>query len=116
MPFAALVQRASENGLHAIEVNTGPGYAPIDGASFGGHLDLEAIVRDGSGSVQELLARHGVRIASLAPMLNLLTADLTLREDRIACMRLAIDACVKLGVRTVVTFAGSSFGMHFYGT
>jgi sugar phosphate isomerase/epimerase len=115
MAFPELVRRAGEQGLRAIEVNTGPGYAPIDGAPFGGHLDLAAIVREGPGPVHELLARHGVRITSLAPMLNLLTADLTLREERIAFMRLAIDACVTLGVRTIVTFAGSSFGMHFYG-
>jgi sugar phosphate isomerase/epimerase len=115
MPFAELVKRASDNGLRAIEVNTGPGYAPIAGASFGGHLDLEAIVRDGPGPVRDVLDRYGVRIASLAPMLNLLSADVTLREQRIAYMRRTIDAAAKLGVRTVVTFAGSSFGMHFYG-
>jgi sugar phosphate isomerase/epimerase len=115
MPFEELVRRSSEQGLRAIEVNTGPGYAPIDGASYGGHLDLAAIVRDGPGKVQELLNRYEVRIASLAPMLNLLSADPKLREERIAYMRLTIDAAVKLGVRTVVTFAGSSFGMHFYG-
>src|SRR5262249_2603318 len=110
-----LVKRASKHGLRAIEVNIGPGYAPIAGAPFGGHLDLAAIVRDGPGPVQELLARHGVRITSLAPMLNRLTAHLQRREERIAYLRLAIDACVALDVRTVVTFAGSSFGMHFYG-
>ncbi len=115
MPFEELVRRASEQGLRAIEVNTGPGYAPIAGAPFGGHLDLAAIVRDGPGAVQELLARYDVRIASIAPMLNLLTADLALREERVAYLRLAIDACAALGVRTLVTFAGSSFGMHFYG-
>jgi sugar phosphate isomerase/epimerase len=115
MPFEELARRASDKGLTAIEVNTGPGYAPIDAASYGGHLDLAAIVRDGSGSVNEILARYSVRIASLAPMLNLLTADPKLREERIAYMRLTVDAAVKLKVRTVVTFAGSSFGMHFYG-
>jgi sugar phosphate isomerase/epimerase len=115
MPFEELVRRASEQELKAIEVNTGPGYAPIDGAPYGGHLDLEAVIRDGPGPIQEILARYEVRIASLAPMLNLLTADLNRREQRIASMRLTIDAAVKLGVRTVVTFAGSSFGMHFYG-
>lgn len=115
MPFAELVRKAGKNGLTAIEVNTGPGYAPIDGASYGGHLDLETIVRDGPAQTNELLAAHGVRIASIAPMLNLLTADLALREKRIAHVKLALDACQVLGVPTLVTFTGSSFGMHFYG-
>ncbi|MEA2531420.1 MAG: hypothetical protein QOG89_3064 [Thermomicrobiales bacterium] len=115
MPFEELVRRASEQGLRAIEVNSGPGYAPIDGAPFGGHLDLAAIVRDGPDAVRRILDRYDVRIASIAPMLNLLTADLALRAERIAYMRLAIDACAVLGVGTLVTFAGSSFGMHFYG-
>lgn len=115
MPFDDLVRRASERGLRVIEVNTGPGYAPIDGAPYGGHLDLAAIVRDGPGPVYDVLGRYGVRIAALAPMLNLLTADHKLRDERIGAMRLAIDASSRLGVRTVVTFAGSSFGMHFYG-
>jgi len=115
MPFPALVRRAAEHGLTALEVNVGPSYPRIDGAPFPGHLDLAAIVRDGPGPVAELLARHGVEIASLAPMLNLLTADLALREARIAEVRLAIDACAALGVGTLVTFAGSAFGMHFSG-
>jgi sugar phosphate isomerase/epimerase len=38
-----------------------------------------------------------------------------LRAERISYLRLAIDACAVLDVRTVVTFAGSAFGMHFSG-
>jgi len=72
-------------------------------------------VQNGPGDLHDLLARTGVEIASLAPMVNLLSADLDLRARRIAEFRLAIDACQKLGVDTVVTFTGSSFGMSFYG-
>lgn len=114
-PFPELVAWAAANGINAIEVNVGPGYAPIDGAHFPGHLDLPRIVAEGPTSTLELTAKHGVEIASLAPMLNLLTADLIRREERIAYMRTTIDACVLLGVSTVVTFTGSSFGMSFYG-
>ncbi len=116
MPFPDLVTWAGANGLHAIEVNVGPAYTRIGDASFPGHLDLPAIVRDGPDEMLEMLAERDVEIASLAPMLNLLTADLARREDRIAYMRQTIDACVVLGVGTVVTFAGSAFGMHFWGT
>lgn len=116
MPFAELARTAAARDLTAIEVNVGPAYRCIGGASFPGHLDLQAIVDEGPGPVQEVLAAHGVEIASLAPMLNLLTADESLREARIAYVRLAIDACVALGVGTLVTFAGSAFGMHFWGS
>ena len=115
MPFEELVRRASELGLTALEVNVGPTFPGIDGADFPGHLDLEAIVRDGPGPVGDVLGRHGVRIASLAPMLNLLTPDLALREERIAYVRLAIDACATLGVKTLVTFTGAAHGMHVWG-
>ena len=115
-PFPDLVRWAGANGLHAIEVNIGPGYGPIGGASFPGSLDIPAILRDGPGATQELLAANNVEIASLAPMMNLLSADLAKREMRIAYMRQTIDAAVALGVDTVVTFTGSAFGMHFYGT
>src|SRR5690554_3598182 len=107
-PFPELVQWASGHGIHSIEVNTGPGYRPIDGTSFPGHLDVEAIVRDGPNETLELIAAHDVEIVSLAPMLNLLTADLAKREMRIAYMKQTIDAAKALGVDTVVTFTGSA--------
>lgn len=115
MPFATLVERAKGLGLDRIVVNVGPGYKPIDGAPYGGHLDLAAIVRDGPGQVREVLDRHGVEIVGLGPVINLLTADLSLRAERIAAFRLAIQACEKLGVTAITTFAGSAYGMHFYG-
>src|SRR5687768_3355978 len=83
-PFPELVRWAAEHELHSIEVNVGPAYPPIEGASFPGHLDIPGIVRDGPDATLELLAKHGVKITSLAPMLNLLTSDLALREQRIA--------------------------------
>jgi sugar phosphate isomerase/epimerase len=115
MPFSVLVRRAGAHGLTALEVNVGPAFPRINGAAFPGHLDLERIVREGPGQLADLLAEHGVRIASLAPMLNPLTLDLPTREDRLAYLRLTIRACSVLGVRTMVTFAGSAFGMHFWG-
>lgn len=115
-PFPELVEWSAAHNIRTLEVNVGPGYRPINGASFPGHLDIPAIARDGGGATSEILAEHGVEIASLAPMMNLLTADLALRETRIDYMKQTIDAAVKLGVDTVVTFTGSSYGMHFYGT
>ncbi len=115
MPFPTLLERAKAAGLDAIEVNVGPTFPHIAGAAYPGHLDLDAILRDGPAQTHELLAAHGITITSLAPMLNLLAPDPTLREERIAAFRLAIDACAALGVPTVVTYGGSAFGMHFYG-
>jgi sugar phosphate isomerase/epimerase len=114
-PFPELVAWAGQNDLRAIEVNVGPAYKPIAGAAFPGHLDIPAIVRDGPSETLELLAAHNVEIASLAPMLNLLTADLAKREERIAYVKQTLDACAALGVDTLVTFTGSAYGMHFYG-
>ena len=115
IPFPDLVRWCEANDLRAIEVNVGPAFPPIAGASYPGHLDLNRIVRDGPGFVEDVLGAAGVEVASLAPMINLLTPDPALREERIAAMRLTIDAAAVLGVETVVTFAGSSFGMHFWG-
>lgn len=116
IPFPNLVQWAGANGLDAIEVNVGPGYRPIGDARFPGHLDIPAIVNHGPGHLLDLLAEHGVTISALAPMMNLLTADLAKRDERITYMRQTIDAAAVLGVDTVVTFTGSAFGMHFWGT
>jgi len=115
MPFPTLLERAKAAGLDAIEVNVGPTFPHIAGADYPGHLDLDAILRDGPAQTHELLAAHGITITSLAPMLNLLAPDPTLREERMAAFRQTIDACAALGVPTVVTYGGSAFGMHFYG-
>lgn len=115
MPFPDLVRLAAAHHLDAIEVNVGSSYGRIGTATFPGHLDVLSIARDGPGPIPELLNRHGVRISSLAPMVNLLTADLARRDARIAEFRATIDACARLGIGTVVTFTGSAFGMHFWG-
>ncbi len=115
LPFAETVRRASAHGITAIEENVGPTFPALDGADFRGHLDLAALLRDGPGAVQEILDAHSMTIVSLAPMLNLLTPDASLRAERIAYLRQTIDAAVALGVSTVVTYGGSAFGMHFWG-
>jgi sugar phosphate isomerase/epimerase len=115
MPFPELVRWAEANGLATLEVNVGPTFPRIGEADYPGHLDLVRIVRDGPGFVEEALGDSGVRISSLAPMINLLTADESLRGERLEAMRQTIDACAALGVETLVTFAGSAFGMHFWG-
>lgn len=115
MPLAHLVQRSSALGIEALEVNVGPGFRPIAGAEFPGHLDLAAVLRDGPGATLDLVGRYGIVISALAPMLNLLTPDPALREARIIAMRQAIDAAAALGVGTVVTYGGSACGMHFWG-
>jgi sugar phosphate isomerase/epimerase len=115
IPFPDLVRWCAAHRLEAIEVNVGPKFPPIGDAAYPGHLDLEGIVANGPGPVEDAVGDSGVEIASLAPMINLLVADPAERSDRIAAFRLAIEAAAVLGVGTVVTFAGSAFGMHFWG-
>jgi sugar phosphate isomerase/epimerase len=115
LPFPDLVAKSAEIGVHALEVNLGPGYRQIGDAAYHGHLDLDAINNGDTASIQETLAQHNVTICSLAPMLNLLVADESLRAERIAIFRATIDACAQLDVPTAVTFAGSAHGMHFFG-
>src|SRR3954465_14125588 len=100
VPFPDLIQWAAEHGLESIEVNLGPSYAPIGDASYPGHLDPFEIVSGGPGAIQENLARAGVIIHALAPMINLLAANESLREERIAFFRKAIEACAVLSVPT----------------
>lgn len=115
MPFPTLLARAKAHGLDAIEVNVGPTFRRIGDAPYPGHLDLDAIARDGPAATQELLAAYGCTISSLAPMLNLLAPDPAVRAERIAVARRTIEACATLGVPTMVTYGGSASGMHFYG-
>ena len=110
-PFSDIVQWAAENEFTAIEVNVGSSFPAIGTAAFSGHLNIAAIVRDGPGEIPELLARHGVEITSLAPMVNLLTADLDLRRARIEEFRAIIDASPRLPVRI-----GVNRGPVFTGT
>lgn len=115
IPFPELVQWAAAHDIPALEVNVGPGFPSIGDASYGGHLDLDGIIANGSGPIQDALGDAGVHIASLAPMINLMSSDLGLRAERSETMRKTIDVCQILDVDTVVTFAGSAFGMHFWG-
>ncbi len=115
IPFPDLVRWTAENGLDTIEVNLGPTYPVIGDSTYPGHLDPNDIIANGPGSIQELTSQFGVAIHALAPMINLLTANESLRADRIVYFEKTIDAAAVLKVRTVVTFAGSAFGMHFYG-
>lgn len=115
-PLPELAAWSAANGFTTVQLNVGPSYAPIDGASFPGHLDLAGVLRDGPDATLALMESNGLVISALAPMTNVLTADLALRETRIAVMRQTIEACAALGVETLVTFCGSAFGMYFYGT
>ena len=116
MPFADLVQWSADHAFDALEVNVGMNFPTIGDTQFHGHLDIHRIAQEGPGEVGELIAKSGVEISSLAPMINLLSADLELRARRIAEFKVAIDACQKLGVDTIVTFTGSSYGMSFLRT
>ena len=114
-PLAELAPRAAALGLEAVEINAGPTYAPIGDATYGGHIDLAAVAAGDGNAVRDLLAAHDLAVTAVAPMLNVLTPDLALRERRIAALKQAIDAAVTLGTGTVVTYGGSTSGMYFLG-
>ena len=114
-PLPELLRAASAHGFDTVELNVGPTFAPIAGASFPGHLDLQDVVATEGAPVRELLTEHGMSICALAPMLNALTGDLPLRQERIATLQLTIEACAVLGVPTLVTYGGAVSGMYLWG-
>jgi sugar phosphate isomerase/epimerase len=115
LSFAAVAHWAGEHDVRWLEVMVGPVFNRSGEPPGPEALDLDDVTRHGPGRVQEVLDRHGVRISALAPMLNLLDPDPTVREYRAAVLRQTIDACVRLGVGTVVIYGGSSSGMFLYG-
>lgn len=104
---------AGAERLDCLAVNCGPTFARPGRPH--GHLDVRAVLRAGPEPVQALLARHGLELCALAPMLNALDADPQVRAARSAELRQTIEAAALLGVRTVVTYAGSPAGMYFRG-
>src|SRR4051812_29248667 len=83
---------AAANGLQGMEVNIGPGYPITVGRSLHGHLDLDSVLADGPESTRALFDSNGIELTALAPMINLLTSDDTLRAQRFAYMNKTIDA------------------------
>ena len=113
-PFAEVARWAEQNGVRWLEVMAGPVFRAA-GQTPDDVFDLDDIVRNGPGRVQEVLARHNVAISAVAPMLNMLDPDPAVRERRAAVLRQTIDACALLGVDVAVIYGGSCAGMYFYG-
>jgi sugar phosphate isomerase/epimerase len=100
LSFAQVVQWAAEKGFDCVEV-------------MGGHLQ-EVLDSDPPETLRVAQA-HGIHIAALAPMLNLLDADASVRAERINFLKRTMDKAETLDVRVIVTYGGSAFGMYFYG-
>ncbi len=115
MPLVDLVKRVAPGPVDGIELNFGPTFAPIQDATFGGHLDIDDVLRHGPGPVEDILAGSGVAITALAPMLNLLTPDASLRSQRIEYFDRTLSVAAVLQVPVVVTYGGSPYGMWFQG-
>lgn len=115
IPLETSIQWAAANGLQGMEVNVGPVYPVTDGGSLHGHLDPNRVLTEGPAATRALFDTHGIELTALAPMINLLTSDPELRARRIDSMRQTIDAAAALDCPLVITFAGSSDGMYFYG-
>ena len=80
-PFAEVARWAEQNGVRWLEVMAGPVFRAA-GQTPDDVFDLDDIVRNGPGRVQEVLARHNVAISAVAPMLNMLNPDPAVRERR----------------------------------
>lgn len=115
LPIQGVIAWAADHDVDGLEVNTGQAFPVIGDNHYAGHLDLEAVLADGPESTLALFANRGVSLFALAPMINLLTRDTGLQRQRIAEMQRTLDAAAALHCSTVVTFAGSANGMHFYG-
>ncbi len=100
LSFAEVVQWAAEKGCDCVEV-------------MGQHL-REVLDADPQETLR-IAQTHGISIAALAPMLNLLDPDANVREERTQFLKRTMDKAEELGVRVVVTYGGSAFGMYFWG-
>ena len=100
-PLGQVMDWGAKHGFDAIEI-------------MGRHLKPGAILDD-PDEVRRPLRRSGLQIAALAPMLNLLSPEPTVRVANIQRFRLTLQAAAALQVRTVVTYAGSAYGMYFWG-
>ena len=114
-PLPDLLTAAGRHGLSHVEVNCGPTFPPIGEADFGGHLDVERFGPGDAARLADICAENAVTVHALAPMLNLLTSEEGLREQRVAYARACILACERIGAGLLVTFAGSAHGMWFWG-
>jgi sugar phosphate isomerase/epimerase len=100
LSFAGVVQWAAEKGFDCVEV-------------MGQHL--HEVLDSAPEHTLRIAQTHDIDISALAPMLNLLDADANVREERIHFLQRTMDKAEALGVRVVVTYGGSAFGMYFYG-
>jgi sugar phosphate isomerase/epimerase len=114
-PLRDLLAAAGRHELSHVEVNCGPTFPAIGEADFGGHLDAERFDSGEAARLADICEENAVTVHALAPMLNLLTPDEGLREQRVAYARACILACERIGARLLVTFAGSAHGMWFWG-
>jgi sugar phosphate isomerase/epimerase len=114
-PLDEVVVWAGTHDFDGIEINVGSGYPAIGNAWYPGHLDLETLASEGTDARFPPFDDWGGDIFALAPMLNLLTRDEDLLSSRYQEMMWTIEAAAAVGCDTVVTFAGSADGMHFYG-
>lgn len=114
-PFDEFVRHASELGFDAVSANVGPSFPAIPGADFAGHIDVERLDAGAARRVRELMEDHAIDLTALAPMLNLLTADLDERARRRAYFESTLRAAADLDVELVITFAGSVSGMYLWG-
>lgn len=89
-----VIEFAGKNGIDALEVASGPGAS---------HLDTSKLTQAEADKIKGLLAKHGVRISSLAWYTNMTAPD---RDQITTNFKQLIDCAVMLDVDVVCTLAG----------
>jgi sugar phosphate isomerase/epimerase len=89
-----VIEFAGKNGIDALEVASGPGAK---------HLDITTVTQAEADRIKGLLAKHGVRISSLAWYNNMTAPN---RDENTANFKKLVDAAVMLDVDVVCTLAG----------
>lgn len=93
--FEQVVKWAGSVGMAALEVAAGPGSR---------HIDPANVTKEEADKIHALLARHNVKISSLAYYTNIL--DPARQQQVIDHLKLTIQAAQRLGLEVVCTMAG----------
>ena len=106
MTFEEVVDFAAENNLECLEVACWPATGAKRRYAGVSHIDAANLTEEKAKEINELCAKKGVEISSLAYYPNTLDPDLEKRAAAIDHLKALIKASAKLGVNMVNTFIG----------
>ena len=106
MTFEEVVDFAAENNLECLEVACWPASGAKRRYAGVSHIDAANLTEEKAKEINELCAKKGVEISSLAYYPNTLDPDLEKRALYVNHLHALIDASAMLGVNMVTTFIG----------